>query len=196
MSESQKDSSQTKLFLGIIGVLAIIILLLLGWRITKLQFLGVELAPPETPTLTPFATNTSEIPSSIPEMTELTNWAITFSYRFPSGFWSIGTHEYTLENDCPNLKDGSGSWTKTFDVSENAALLSGDVYLRLSGLRDGPLESNSIESINPMQTTTASMSLIEMTRSDAELAFKDCKVTVRWDGTSPQLLTPGLPFER
>lgn len=69
MPETQKDSSQNKLLLAIIGLLAIIILFLLGWKITKVQFFGVELAPPATstsiPTLTPQAP-----PSSIPQQVE------------------------------------------------------------------------------------------------------------------------------
>ena len=51
MSESQNHSFQTKLLLGIIGLLVVIIFLLLGWKITKVQFFGVELAPPLTSTI-------------------------------------------------------------------------------------------------------------------------------------------------
>jgi len=52
MKETQKDSSLNKLLFIIVGALVIIILLLLGWRIAKLNFFGIiELVPPETPTL-------------------------------------------------------------------------------------------------------------------------------------------------
>lgn len=143
-------------------------------------------------------TNTQPLPqlTITPEVTEAANWAIIFEYHFPSGFWSVGTHEYTLESDCPNLKDSGGSWTNTFNVSEAAPLLPEDVYLRLVGLRDEPLPSNPIEGINPLQTTTAAVSMIDITHSEAELAFTDCKVSVSWDGGPPKPLVAGSPFER
>ena len=148
------------------------------------------------PAITSVPTSTLEqIPLS-PEATEVANWAITFEYRFPSGFWSVGTHEYTLESECPNIIENNETWTNSFVVSESADLFSGDVYLRLSGLREDVLSGNSIDSIHPLQTTIAAISSINMTRSQAELAIKDCKESVRWDGGTPQLLTPGLPFER
>ena len=133
-------------------------------------------------------------PSS--ETTETANWAIIFEYRFPSSFWSVGTHEYTLDSECPKLEGLNGSWTNTFNVSENVTLLSGDVYLRLVGLREDQLPSTPIESINPLQTTTAAFTIIDATQSEAELAFTDCKVSISWDGGTPKELTPGLPFER
>ena len=136
-----------------------------------------------------------------PSITEVSNWAISFEYRFPPKFWSTGVHEYTLISECPNIDlDGnglhSGSRTKTFEVSEATPLLSGDVYLRLGGLRDGPIESNEIDKINPLQTTTAIWNLIEMTKSDAVLASTDCTITITWDGGIAKELTPGLPFQR
>lgn len=133
-------------------------------------------------------------PSS--ETTETANWTIVFEYRFPSSFWTVGSHEYTIESECQNLEELNGSWTNAFNVSENVALLSGDVYLRLVGLREDQLPSTPIESINPLQTTTAAFTIIDATHSEAELAFTDCKVSIKWDGGTPKELTPGLPFER
>ncbi|NOH01045.1 MAG: hypothetical protein HND47_03245 [Chloroflexi bacterium] len=145
-----------------------------------------------TPTKTPGGVSSTETP----------NWAIVFEYRFPSGFWSVGTHEYTLEVYCLSIKfdDGTqgGSYTQIFDVSDDADLLSGDVYLRLSGLKYGPQwpsTAQDIERIHPLQTTTAAIILTDNTRTEAELARTDCTVTISWDGGEPQLLIPGSPFQ-
>ena len=152
----------------------------------------------KTSPVTPISASTSII-TTTPITTETLNWAISFEYRFPAGFWSVGTHQYTLESQCPNIDISGthgGSITQTFEVSQSAALLPGDVYLRLSGLRDGPIEGNTIDKISPSQTTTAVWSLIETPQSDAELAGRDCTITVTWDGGIPKQLTPGLPFQR
>ena len=51
MTQQQKDSISNKILYIAIGILIIIILLLLGWRITKFNLFGiVEIVPPETPT--------------------------------------------------------------------------------------------------------------------------------------------------
>ena len=186
-----------------IALLGVIVSVIVAQSISQIN-------PPSlivTQTSEPRATSTPTIPtvSSLslvtPSTTETPNWAVTFEYRFPAGFWSIGTHEYTLESDCPNLKDTDGNpfygiTTNTFSVLQDAALLPGDVYLRLSGLRDAMLESQAVEKISPQQTTTAILNLIEMTQSEAELSITDCTITILWDGGVPKRLTPGLPFQR
>ena len=133
--------------------------------------------------------------------TETPNWAISFEYRFPAGFWAAGTHEYTLGFNCPNIKDLDsnpfiGERTNSFIVSQDAGLLSGDVYFRGSGLWDGQIEGNFVDQIHPQQTTAAAWSLIEMTQPEAQLAPRDCIITITWDGGTPKQLTPGSPFQR
>ncbi len=144
----------------------------------------------ESPTSTPTAmTSDSEVP----------NWAITFEYRFPAGFWSVGTHEYILQSNCPNIEDRSGTWNNIFSVSESAQLLSGDVYLRLGGLKYGPQspdQAQDIEKIHPLQTTTAAMNITDITKVDAGLALKDCNISIEWDGGTSKQMTPGLPFQQ
>lgn len=125
------------------------------------------------------------------------NWAVTFIYHFPPYFWSSGTHQYTFEHICPNVPDDSGNYgskTNNFDVTTNAPVLAGEVYLRLNGLRDGPLEGQPIESINPAQPTAAAFNWINGTFADIELHAKDCRITISWDGGAPQALTPGELF--
>lgn len=187
-----------------IALLGIIVSIIVAQSISQANSPG----PTITQTLQPVASSTVATPeitstSSGPLIadTEIPNWAISFEYRFPAGFWSTGNHEYTLESNCPNLRgtDGNpfyGIITRTFLVSEDAALLPGDVYFRISGLRDGIFESQEVEKVHPQQTTTAVLSLIENTRSEAELAITDCTITISWDGGIPKQLTPGLPFQR
>lgn len=45
---SMKKDLLLKIIIGFVGILAIIIFLLFGWKVGKVQFLGVELVPPET----------------------------------------------------------------------------------------------------------------------------------------------------
>jgi branched-chain amino acid transport system substrate-binding protein len=124
---------------------------------------------------------------------EATNWRVDYSYRFPENFWSAGTHQYTLVSNCPGLPpEESNSWTHSFEVSEGAAVLSGDVYLRLSGLRH---EGAEVSTIHPSQPTLAQLSYAEMTRSDAEQHAAACTVTVSWDGGAPVTLTVGTPYQ-
>ena len=58
-----------KIILGTAGVLAIITFLLLGWKVGKVQFLGIELVPPETSTPSPLSE--ISVPSPINENNEL-----------------------------------------------------------------------------------------------------------------------------
>lgn len=181
--------------LRVISFIVGALLIMAAVIVSKPEFLNLIAAKPSG-TVTLPTTDSTSTATEIPTFTETPNWAISFEYRFPAGFWSVGTHEYTLEGSCPNLKDASGIWTNTFDVAENAPLLPGDVYFRLGGLRDASLDAQTVERINPQQTTTAAWSLIEMPQSDAELAVRDCTVTITWDGGIPKQLTSGLPFQR
>jgi branched-chain amino acid transport system substrate-binding protein len=124
---------------------------------------------------------------------EATNWRVDFSYRFPDNYWSVGTHQYTLVSNCPGLPpEDSNTWTHSFDVSDGAAVLAGDVYLRLSGLRH---EGAEVSAIHPSQSTVAQLSWAEMTRSEAEQYAAACAVTVSWDGGAPVTLTAGAPYQ-
>ncbi|MEM3459980.1 MAG: hypothetical protein QXO24_02015 [Candidatus Micrarchaeaceae archaeon] len=70
MTELKNESSIIKFLIAIIALLVIIIFLLLGWKISKLHFLGVELEPPST--FTP-----AGIATSLPTATEFQNQAPT-----------------------------------------------------------------------------------------------------------------------
>jgi hypothetical protein len=156
-------------------------------------------APTARPTATrPKPTPTKPAPTRAAPATataagaEATNWRVDFSYRFPDNFWTAGTHQYTLVSNCPGLPpEANTSWTNSFDVSEGAAVLPGDVYLRLNGLRH---EGTPVSAIHPSQPTVAQLSWVEMTRSDAD-QYAACTVTVSWDGSAPVTLSAGTPYQ-
>ncbi len=122
---------------------------------------------------------------------EATNWRVDFSYRFLTA-WPAGTHQYTLVSNCPGLPpEANKSWTNSFDVSEGAGVLPGDVYLRLNGLR---YEGTKVDIINPSQSTVAQLSWIELTKADTE-QYAACTITISWDGGAPVTLTAGAPYQ-
>ena len=175
---------RTEIVLGVIAVILAgigIIVALLAW-----------LAP-----FGPLGPSPLSSENRSPEISETSNWAITFDYRFPSNFWAVGTHEYILEVVCPNLSwdDSGGRSTKSFEVSEDAQLLPGDVYLRPSGTYPALLGGEPVEVIHPSQPTTAAATVADLTLSDAEQIANDCRYTISWDGGRPQLLTADLPYE-
>lgn len=141
---------------------------------------------------TPTRTHQSFIVTPPVIVTEVANWAVDFSYYFAPDFWSVGIHQYTLVADCPVFPDDSRSWTRSFEVSESAAVRSGEVYLRLSGLRH---QGVTVSVIHPSQSTLAQWSMIEVTKLEAEQVQAVCTVTVSWDAGPAQALTVGGPYQ-
>jgi serine/threonine protein kinase len=130
--------------------------------------------------------------------TEVANWAVSFVYNFPTPFWTAGTHEYTLLSACSSVPDLNGTWTRSFQVSDNAQLIPTPIYLRLGGLYTESLATGraTIEIINPAQSTSAIWSAIQATRSEIDKIVAGCKVSISWDGGSPQILVVQEPFQR
>jgi hypothetical protein len=150
-------------------------------------------APIILPTLLPASPTTAPTAAN-----EQSNWVIAFIYNFPAGFWSEGTHQYTLVEVCP--QQGlplvtSGTYPGSFQVSKSAPLLPNPVYIRVGGLRDNMFAGGGIGAIHPSQPTIAVLRFINLTRSAVEIA-KNCKSTISWDGGAPQSLTPQEPFQR
>ena len=152
------------------------------------------------PTLESPTPTISDRPTPTMESSE-SNWARPFEYRFPPGFWTIGTHEYTLDIICSTLTDDNdnilrGSWNVTFQVSEDAELYTTPLYLRLSGIRTGIIEGEPVEIIHPVQETVGVLTLAEGTREEAELSATDCNATIKWDNAPPQVLVPKEHFQQ
>ncbi len=189
-------STITPMGIGIlIGAIVTLGLLSFGARLSEVSVGPLKFAVP-TPTVASLPTG---IPSIAPQAkaTDAANWLVNFDYRFPANFWTIGSHSYLLETFCPTFADESTryrKWNHTFEVSADTSLVSGDVFLRLSGLKDS--QFRDIGKIHPSQPTVAGYTLSGMSRAEAELAFRDCRVTISWDKGQPRFLVVGTPFQR
>jgi hypothetical protein len=149
------------------------------------------------PQLTPQAT----IEAAVPDVQgvnaangSLDNWIASFKFDFKAGFWSVGEHDYTLSIDCSGTaRDYSA--TRTFQVSENAELFQGEVYLRLEGVHKTDLSLDPISEVHPLQRTAALVSLPHLTSAAAESAVNgDCKGSISWDGEPSQPLIAKEPY--
>lgn len=123
---------------------------------------------------------------------ELTNWAFSLERHFPAGFWSAGTHSYSLAFTCPN--ESPDSITREFSVSNDFSLISGDVYLRWSALRIGNPWGEVVDGINPSQPTIASVAWDTISKSEADSRISNCTGTISWDGGTVESLT-GVSFQ-
>jgi hypothetical protein len=167
----------------IFGIIVLIALILLGGVLSR----GQEATPQAT---------TLGVPVQ-PSITPSTgDWVVTFEYRFPDRSWSIGQHTYTLQAACPNLPSLGGTWTLGFEVSTQAQVFAGWVYLRTRGLSDQPIDGSFFSQIHPDQALAAAFSLVLQSREEAEQARVDCSVTVVLDGGPAHLLAPHVPYQR
>ena len=148
---------------------------------------------PPLPTLAP--TLPPAIPTSAPTVgNDPENWAISFVYNFPVGFWSVGTHQYTIIAQ-PCGDNSGGSFTQSFQVSNNAPLYPVPIYLRLSGLRNSRDGSVINGAINSAQSTIGILDWTKLKQSKVE-ATKQCKVFISWDGGAQQPLVAQAPYQR
>ena len=56
------------------------------------------------------------------------------------------------------------------------------------------MSPSNLAAVNPGQATGAVMTLVGLTRTDAQLAVTDCMATVVYDGKDPEELVAGEPF--
>ena len=125
--------------------------------------------------------------------TETTNWVFTLEYRFPTGFWSTGSHSYSFAFSCPN--ETPDSVTRDFTVSDNFPPISGDVYLRWGSQKIGNLWGEVVEGINPSQSTVAAIVWEGLTKSEADWRASNCQGTISWDSGATESLSAQIPFQ-
>lgn len=137
----------------------------------------------------------NQLPTTTTESTstETPTWSFFLEYRFPSAFWSPGTHQYTFSTICTN--ESPDSMTREFLVSEKYPLITGDVYLKWSALRAKTYFGDIVEGINPSQSTVAATAWNQITKSEADWRAANCTGTILWDNGTPQPLTPLQPFQ-
>lgn len=150
--------------------------------------------PPNISTSTPEAATSLTSSVNSQSQDDMPYWVVTWELIFAPEYWSIGTHEYTIDASCPNYPDSNGNWTNTFDVSEDASLLPGKVYLRFAGVKKQPIGiAPSLDKIHPAQATVALFGNIGTHAEDEQLST-DCTVTLSWDGGEKQVMFVGKPY--
>ncbi len=188
MGKDDKSSNRTTLWIAIIGAIATVLTALIA---AFGPVLGNRWFP------TPVSVPTVETLAATVSAGDA-NWAVTYGYVFPSGYWTNGQHAYTLELSCPFSDDPdfrTGTWSQSFKVSQTAQMISGTVYLRKSGLMDDILHGNPVSAINPSQNTAASFSFTELTESQAKGFGTNCEITIKPDNHSAYTLVAGLPYQ-
>jgi hypothetical protein len=100
---------------------------------------------------------------------------------------------------CPPVTgpDQASEWVY-FDISEDAQLVPGPVYLRLQGLSAQPLLLNypSTATLHPEQEIIAVLHFVGLAKPAAELARSSCEMIIFWDATGRQVLKVTEPFEQ
>jgi len=200
MSNDKKGNNRATI-IGIAALTILIIVLMSRSGPHSASQAGTPIPPTSTasampkPTM-PLTTPTPIPPTFAPAPTEETNWAINFEYRFPTGYWSIGYHRYTLILSCPDAQNPNvGKWTNTFNVSSSTPPVTGDLYLRPEGISGVVLFSQPITSINDAQSTIAIVSVTGLTYNQADSYVKHCTVTVQTDNSATYPLPAGVPFQ-
>jgi hypothetical protein len=186
----KNEKFNRKDLVSITGLIIAIIALLFGNNLYE-RSTGHSVFSPKTPTPVFVPTVISSV-TPVSATAEATNWAFVLEYRFPVGFWTAGAHSYSFAWTCPN--EVPDSVTRNFTVSDNFPPVLGDVYLRWSSLRVGDPWGESVEGINPSQSTVASVVWDTITKSEAEWRASNCAGTVSWDGGAAETLA-GVPFQ-
>lgn len=159
---------------------------------------AAEQATP-TPASIPTALPAASLPTAVPpEDNQLNQWALSFSYEFPAGFWPIGQHQYGIFIDCPELGqiENAGEY-HLFQVTNAVAEFEAPVYLRLAGLSTGPLDPINLDAIHPDQQTVAVVTLLGIPEDQARAAASsaDCQMVIGWDQLKAADLAAGEPFQ-
>lgn len=140
------------------------------------------------------------LPTAVPPDQGATgNWAIGFRHEFPTGSFGEGRHRFRLLVHCLVLvaQDINSDW-QFFEISDQAPLQPGPVYLRLAGLSSDPLASQALASgtLHPNQKVVAVMHWVGIPRASADLVASQCETLIFWDNTGRQSLAVGEPFQR
>jgi hypothetical protein len=133
-------------------------------------------------------------PASVPDEIDPDQWAVAYSHRFDSGFWTEGPHVYRLSLDCPDaIEEKVLTGINFFGAGPDVPTNEGTVYLRPAGLSTTPLGATNVQSVSTEQETTALLTVIGLTRERAEAAAA-CSGEVEFDDGQSEPLEPGEPF--
>lgn len=145
-----------------------------------------------------FLYRTSPPPSGAqapPTATEVSGyWTLTFRNEIRGGTLAEGGHEYVIGLSCPEGLQ-SGSYSGQVDSRSGVERWEGAAYLRTDGVWTEERGGEPVVLVSPQQPVVASVSLNFETRGQAELARRECKVSIRLDVQQSQRLEPGEPQE-
>lgn len=137
-------------------------------------------------------------PTAVPPSGDTGGWGIGFQHEFPAGFWEAGKHRYAFLVHCPVLSptDMPTEW-RSFEVSEEAPLLTVPIYLRVGGLSMESLTPayRSDIVVHPVQQTVAAVYFVDLPQETAERAATECEALFLWDDQNAYLLASMEPFE-
>jgi hypothetical protein len=134
-----------------------------------------------------------------PTATSMKNeWAIPYTYEFPTGFWKEGNYEYVIEASCPGT-NSSAKGNSLFTVSKKEVLSNKNVFIRYTGLYDDLQKTNlKFNGIHPDQKTTASYTIIAQNENDIVQKINACVITFSYSFEGQPYteitLTPGSAF--
>lgn len=136
-------------------------------------------------------------PASLPVDFEGGGWAITFTRDFPPGFWTEGSHVYTMALVCDPILDQPMRTDPVFlDASSSEEVSAEPVYVRLVGLSHLLLGPRTLNAINPAQPTTAALTVLGISSDGAQKARSSCAGAFFADGGDPMPLLPQEPFRQ
>jgi hypothetical protein len=146
----------------------------------------------------PAAQAPTPLPTAVPpEFEPGGDWAISFQYEFPVGTFGEGRHRFRYLVHCPPLHGDEATEWVYFEISEDAQLLPGPVYLRVRGLSAEPLVLSypATTTVHPEQQITAVVHYMGLDRQAAELS-RSCEMIIFWDDTGRHPLTAMEPFQQ
>ncbi|MDX1467956.1 MAG: hypothetical protein R3258_01300 [Acidimicrobiia bacterium] len=129
-------------------------------------------------------------PASLPDQIEQGGWSVAFIHEFGEGFWEEGDHVYQLALACPEIEAAPINTPPIFFEVGPLNLPVDHVYLRVGGPADSRLGPPNVGAFNPQQTTTAVITVLGITESQAQRATESCSGTVTWDLTGSAELLP------
>lgn len=134
-------------------------------------------------------------PASMPEEIDSARWAVPYSHEFGPDFWAQGPHVYQLLFDCPEIgEEETKSELIFFSAGSDFPTFDNQIHLRLQGLATTRMGSPDLQFVSTEQETTALLTVVGLSKTQAEDAA-GCVGEVQWDDGQSAPMEPGDPFQ-
>ncbi len=120
-------------------------------------------------------------PAELPDQMGPGGWSVAFIHEFGGGFWEEGEHVYQLTLNCPQIQAQPIQTPPIFFEVSPLNVPIDHVYLRLSGPADSRLGPANVGAFNPDQDTSAVITIVNITESQAHEATESCAGRIEWD---------------